>query len=189
MQLLEFQCGVGEPTTGRMPALHHFIIQYNPITSKSKRKYWIFVVFVLPVIFSLVFGSAVMVDILQKPARELNMWPMSSSEGFSSHNVQIEIIGLSNQYSTSEPIEIQVKIDDSSFNCGDLYVTIYSAGKNDVITQGGFFEQCFENGSKMLPVDDEFSKIIDTPGSYEIVVEMVSKKLMNISTSGIFTVK
>ncbi len=149
----------------------------------------VFVVFVLPVIFSLIFGSAVMADILQKPDRELNMWPMSSSEGFSPYNVPIEIIGLSKQYSTSEPIEIQVKIDDSSFNCGDLYVTIYSIGKNVVITQSGFFEQCFEKGSTILPVGDEFSKVIDTPGSYELVAEMVSKKLMNISTSGVFTVK
>jgi len=149
----------------------------------------VFVVFVLPVIFSLIFGSAVMADILQKPDRELNMWPMSSSEGFSSYNTTIEIIGLSNQYSTSEPIEIQVKIDDSSFDCGDLYVTIYSTGKNDVITQGGFLEQCFEKESKILPIGDKFSQVIDTPGSYKIVVEMVSKKLMNISTSEIFTVK
>ncbi len=149
----------------------------------------VFVVFVLPAIFSLVFGSAVMSDILQKPDRELNMCPMSSSEGFSPYNSPIEIIGLSKQYSTSEPIEIQVKIDDSSFDCGDLYVTIYSTGKNDVITQSGFFEQCFEQGNSILPVGDEFSKVIDTPGSFEIVVEMVSKKLMNISTSGTFTVK
>jgi len=149
----------------------------------------VFVIFVLPLIFSLIFGSAVMADILQKPDRELNMWPMTSSEGFSSYNVPIEIIGLSKQYSTSEPIEIQVKIDDSSFNCGDLYVTIYSIGKNDVITQGGFFEQCFEKGSTILPVGDEFSKVIDNPGSYELVAEMVSKELMNISTSGVFTVK
>ncbi|MBA4718989.1 MAG: hypothetical protein HRO68_07830 [Nitrosopumilus sp.] len=149
----------------------------------------VLVVFVLPVIFSLVFGSAVMVDILQKPNRELNMWPMSSSEGFSTYTAPIEIIGLSNQYSTSEPIEIQVKIDDSSFDCGDLYVTIYSAGKNDVITQNGFLEQCFEQESTVLPVGDEFSKVIDTPGSYEIVAQMVSKKLMNISISEVFTVK
>ncbi len=153
----------------------------------------VFVVFVLPVIFSLVFGSAVMADILQKPDRELNMWPISSSEGFSSEGLSsqispIEIIGLSKQYSTSEPIEIQVKIDDSSFDCGDLYVTIYSAGRNDVITQSGFLEQCFEQGSTILPVGDEFSKIIDTPGSYEIVAQMVSKKLMNISTSEVFTI-
>ncbi len=149
----------------------------------------VFVVFVLPIIFSLVFGSAVMADILQKPDRELNMWPMSTSEEFSSYDAKIEIIGLLKQYSTSEHIEIQVKIYDESFNCGDLYVTIYSIGKNDVINQSGFFEQCFEKGSKILPVGDEFSKVIDTPGSYKIVVEMVSKKLMNISTSGVFTVK
>ncbi len=153
----------------------------------------VFVVFVLPVIFSLVFGSAVMADILQKPDRELNMWPISSSEGFSSEGLSsqispIEIIGLSKQYSTSEPIEIQVKIDDSSFDCGDLYVTIYSAGRNDVITQSGFLEQCFEQGSTILPVGDEFSKVIDTPGSYEIVAQMVSKKLVNISTSEVFTI-
>lgn len=114
---------------------------------------------------------------------------MSSSEGFSTYTAPIEIIGLSNQYSTSEPIEIQVKIDDSSFDCGDLYVTIYSAGKNDVITQNGFLEQCFEQESTVLPVGDEFSKVIDTPGSYEIVAQMVSKKLMNISISEVFTVK
>ena len=148
----------------------------------------IFIVFVLPVIFSLAFGTAVMTDILQKPDRELNMWPMSYSEGFSSNNEQIEIIGISKQYSISEPIEIQVKIDNLSFDCGDLYITIYSSAKNDVITQGGFFEQCFENGNKILPIGDEFSKVIETPGSYEVVVEMVSKELKNISTRGAFTV-
>jgi len=148
----------------------------------------VFVVFVLPVIFSLIFGSVVMADILQKPDRELNMWPMSTSEEFSSYDAKIEIIGLLKQYSTSEHIEIQVKIYDESFNCGDLYVTIYSIGKNDVINQSGFFEQCFEKGSKILPIGDEFSKVIDTPGSYKIVVEMVSEKLMNISTSGTFTI-
>jgi len=149
----------------------------------------VFVIFVLPVIFSLVFGSVVFADILQKPDRELNMWPMSFSEEISSSNVSLEIIGLSQQYSKSEPIEIQVKVDDSSFDCGDLYVTIYSAGKNDVITQGGFFEQCFENGNNILPVGDAFSQVIDIPGSYEIVAEMVSKDLMNISSSETFTVK
>jgi len=33
------------------------------------------VVFVLPVVFSIIFGSAVMADTLQKPDRTLNMWP------------------------------------------------------------------------------------------------------------------
>ena len=152
----------------------------------SKR---VFVVFVLPIIFSLAIGSVVMGGILQQPDRELNMWPMSFSEGESSHKSPIEIIGLSNQYSTSQPVEIQVKIDDSSFSCGDLYVTIYAAGKGDVITQGGFFEQCLTSGNKVIPVDEDFSELISTPGSYEIVAEMVSKQLKTISTKGAFTVK
>ena len=147
------------------------------------------VVFVLPVVFSLIFGSAVLYDILQKPDRELNMWPSSYSGGFSSHDDSITIVGLSNQYSVSEPIEIQIKVNDSSFDCADLYITIYSSGNNDVITQGGFFNQCFEAGSKVLPLGEKFSKIIDTPGSYKIVAEMISKDLLTISTNGVFTVK
>jgi len=154
----------------------------------SKR---VFIVFILPVILSIIIGSAVLFDVLQKPDRELNMWPMSNSEGVvTSHSSSpIEIIGLSKQYSTTEPVEIQVKVGDSSFSCGDLYITIYSSGKSDVITQGGFFEQCFESGNNIIPVGDEFSKVVDTPGSYDIVTEMVSKQLKNISTKGTFTVK
>jgi hypothetical protein len=150
----------------------------------SKR---LFVVFILPIIFSVIVGSIVMADTLQKPDRELNMWPMSNSEN--SHGSSVQIIGLSSQYSLSESIEIKVKISDSSFNCGDLYITIYNSEKSNVITQGAFFEQCFNSESNLLPIDDTFSKVISTPGSYDLVVDMISKDLSNISTSGIFTVK
>ena len=146
------------------------------------------IVFVLPVIFSIIFGSAVMADILQKPDRELNMWPMSFSEGSSSHDSSLKIIGLSNQYLVTEPIEVQVKVTDSSFNCGDLYVTIHYSENNDVVTQGGFFNQCLKNGD-LFPINDKFSKIITVPGSYQMNVNIVSNDLSNISTSGIFTVK
>ena len=73
----------------------------------SKR---VMVTFVLPVVFSIVFASLVFNDILQKPDRELNMLPMMSSEKSSSHDSIIEIIGLSKQYSTSQPVEIRVKL-------------------------------------------------------------------------------
>jgi len=147
----------------------------------------VIIVFVLPVIFSIIFGSAVMADTLQKPDRELNMWPMTFS-GNSSHDSDIEIIGLENQYSVSEPVQIQVKINDSSFSCGDLYITIYTSGSSDVVTQGGFFNQCVKNGN-LLPNNDNFSKIVDSPGSYKIVADVVSTDLSNISTSGTFTIK
>jgi hypothetical protein len=146
------------------------------------------IVFVLPVIFSIIFGSAVMADILQKPDRELNMWPMSFSEGSSSHDSSLKIIGLSNQYLVTEPIEVQVKVTDSSFNCGDLYITIYYSGNNDIITQGGFFNQCLKNGD-LFPINDKFSKIISVPGSYELVVDLTSDGLSNISVTGTFTIK
>ena len=146
------------------------------------------IVFILPVIFSIIFGSVVMADILQKPDRELNMWPMSFSEGSSSHDSSLKIIGLSNQYLVTEPIEVQVKVTDSSFNCGDLYITIYYSGTNDVVTQGGFFNQCLTNGD-LFPINDKFSKIITVPGSYQLNANIVSNDLSNISTSGIFTVK
>ena len=145
------------------------------------------IVFVLPVIFSIIFGSAVMADTLQKPDRELNMWPMTFS-GHSSHDSDVEIIGLENQYSVSEPVQIQVKINDSSFSCGDLYITIYTSGSSDVVTQGGFFNQCVKNGN-LLPNNDNFSKIVDSPGSYKIVADVVSTDLSNISTTGTFTIK
>ena len=147
----------------------------------------VIIVFVLPVIFSIIFGSAVMADTLQKPDRELNMWPMTFS-GHSSHDSDVEIIGLENQYSVSEPVQIQVKINDSSFSCGDLYITIYASGSSDVVTQGGFFNQCVKNGN-LFPNNDNFSKIIDSPGSYKIVADIVSTDLSNISTSGTFTIK
>ena len=164
----------------------------------SKR---VFIVFILPVILSIILGSAVLYDVLQKPDRELNMWPMSNFEGtgtshsapvediITSDSSPIEIVGLSKQYSTTEPVEIQVKVGDSSFSCGDLYITIYSSGKSNAITQGGFFEQCFESGNNIIPIGEEFSKVIDTPGSYDVVTEMVSKQLKTISTKGTFTVK
>ncbi|AFS81403.1 hypothetical protein NKOR_07710 [Candidatus Nitrosopumilus koreensis AR1] len=139
-------------------------------------------------ILSIVFGSVVMGAVLQEPDRELNMMPsMSYSRDSSSHDSDIKIIGLSKSYSSSESVEVSIEVKDSSFDCGDLYITIYS-GK-DVITQGGFFEQCFDERNELIPVGDEFSKIIDTPGSYQIVAEMISKDLKNISISEKFTVK
>ena len=159
----------------------------------SKR---VFIVFVLPAIFSIIFGSAVMADILQKPDRELDMWPMSNEIQIASHGKQsvssdsiIEIIGLAKQYSTSEPVEVEIKVTDSSFDCGDLYVTIFSVGDSDGVTQGVFLKQCFDGEDGILPIDDEFSKVIDSPGSYKIEAQMISKQLKTTSASETFTVK
>ena len=129
-----------------------------------------------------------MVDILQEPGRELNLLRVGSI-GESSHDKTIKIIGLEKQYSISEPVQIQVVVDDLSFSCGDLYVTIYTFGKENAITQSGYFKQCFDNNS-FLPLKENFSEIVDTPGRYEVVVDVLDKNQKNsITTSEEFTVK
>jgi hypothetical protein len=148
----------------------------------------VYVVFILPIVLSIAFGSAVMADVLQSPDRELNMWRVGSNT--LTHDKSIKIIGLETQYLVSTPIEIQVKIDDAFFDCGDLYVTIYSSGKNTVITQSGFFKQCFDENNALLPVGDEFSETIDTPGQYDLVVKMNDQnQKSSITASEKFTIK
>ena len=144
-----------------------------------------YVVFILPIVLSIAFGSVVMADVLQSSDRELTMWRV----GPTNNDKSIQIIGLEKQYPASTPIEIQVNVDDPFFDCGDLYVTIYS-GKNTVITQSGFFKQCFDENNVLLPIDDEFSEIIDTPGQYELVVKMNDQnQKSNITASEKFTIK
>lgn len=144
-----------------------------------------YIVFILPIVLSVAFGSVVMADVLQSPDRKVSMWNIDSTK---TNDESIRIIGLEKQYTVSTPIEIQVKIDDSIFDCGDLYVTIYS--ENTVITQSGFFKQCFNENNAFLPVDDEFSEIIDAPGQYELVVKMNDQnQKSSITASGKFTIK
>ena len=148
----------------------------------------VYVVFVLPILLSIAFGSVVMADVLKSPDRDLNMWRINS-ENTSNQDKSIIIIGLEKQYSTTSPVEIQVKISDSFYDCGDLYVTIYS-GKDTVISQNGFFKQCFVKNNSILPVDDRFSEIIDTPGQYELVVKMNDQnQKSSIIDSVKFTIK
>ena len=148
-----------------------------------------YVVYALPVILSLVFGSVVMIDVLQEPGRELNLLRFGSFEQIS-HDESLEIFGLNKQYSVLEPIQIQVKVADLSFSCGDLYVTINAIDPENSVTQSGYFHQCFDALGPLLPINEKFSETIDTPGEYELVIEMLDKTQKNsITTSEEFTVK
>ena len=150
----------------------------------------VYVVFLLPIISSIVFGSLVLNGILiEEPERKLNMWQFGS--GFASSS-DIEIIGLEKEYSTSQPVEITVQINNSIFDCGDLYITIFDkkSSSKEAVTQGGFFQQCFTTNNSILPVNDEFSEVVKVPGNYEIVIQMIDKNgENNISSSAKFTVK
>ena len=149
-----------------------------------------YLVFLLPVVLSFAFGGVVLGQILQEPDRELDMWQFQLSGGPFISSKSIQIIGLESQYSTSESIEIQIAVTDSMFDCGDLYLTIYRQTSKEVITQSGFFEQCFDKTNSLLPIGDEFSEIVDEPGNYAVKVDLSDKSQKNsLSITGKFTVK
>lgn len=145
----------------------------------------IFVVFVLPVILSVALGTAVLNGVVAQPDRELNMWPFGGGHGSSGHLVWI--IGLSEEYSTSEPVEVALQVGSLPFSCGDIYVTIYDTASNTAVTQSGFLSQCFDMQNPIHQVG--FSEIIDTPGSYALTVQIVSEGFTTIDERGLFTVK
>jgi len=139
-------------------------------------------VFVFPVVISIAFGVSVLSGVLVQPDRHLNMWQfvnikLPSQTG----DKDIMIQNLLNSYSTSMPVSITVGVNNTAFDCGDLYITIYDldTSPKQVAAQNGYFSQCFVESNSSLPIDDTFSQIIDKSGNYEIVTEMKDKNNQN----------
>jgi len=147
-------------------------------------------VFLLPVVLSILFGTLVLADVLNQPDRELNMWQFNGARS-SIYSDDIEIQDLLTKYSISQPIDIEIQVSDPDFDCGDLYITIFSleSSPKQVFSQNGFFSQCFVRDNLTLPTEDVFSEKIDTKGKYEIVVELIDKHhKKTITTSSEFIV-
>ena len=126
-----------------------------------------FFVYILPIILSISLGTLVMAEALNDPERELNMW---QSDGVTSSQEQLSIIGLEKTYSTSDQIEFKIQVRDTNFECGDLYITISDG--DQVITQSGFMKQCFTQQNQNIPLGDKYSEIIREPGKYKILIEI-----------------
>lgn len=150
-------------------------------------------VFLFPVVIGMAFGTFVLSGILTQPDRELNMWPFDSiSTPPQTGTEEIKIQGLLKQYSVSALIAIKVVVNNSDFDCGDLYITIYDAktSPKQVVAQNGFFSQCFSTNKLALPIDDTFSEKIDKVGEYEMVIEMNDKDYQKtITTTAKFRVQ
>lgn len=137
----------------------------------------VFAVFLIPAIASIFFGGFVLGEVLKQPDRELDMIPSGFSGGITISSGAMEILGLQKEYSTTTPVEISVTVSDPIFDCGDLYITIYDVSKipKEVVTQSGFFGQCYDKNNLVMPIDDKFSEIIDSPGQYELISEINDK--------------
>ncbi len=137
----------------------------------------VYAVFLIPAVVSIFFGGLVLGEVLKKPDRELDMMPFDFSDKYMGSPGAMTIIGLQKEYSNLKPIEISVSVSDPIFDCGDLYITIFDVSKvpKEVVTQSGYFGQCYEKNNLTMPTDDEFSELIDSPGQYEIVSEINDK--------------
>ena len=99
----------------------------------------VFAVYVLPVICSVALASFVMVDALESPDRELNMLQFGGPGGEFTFSSSLIFVGLTDEYLSSDTINFQIKVSDKSFDCGDVYITIYNVGVSpkEVVTQSG----------------------------------------------------
>jgi hypothetical protein len=138
-------------------------------------------VFIFPVVTSIVFGVSVLSDVLGQPDRHLNMWQFVAHLSTQTGDKDIQIQNLMNSYSTFTPVSITVAVNNTAFDCGDLYITIYNldTSPNQVAAQNGYFSQCFAENNLTLPIHDTFSQTIGKSGNYEIVTEMKDKNNQN----------
>ncbi|MGI0018158.1 MAG: hypothetical protein ACREA1_05575 [Nitrosotalea sp.] len=153
-----------------------------------------YLVFVFPVIVSLIFGGYVLSDVLGQPDRQLNMWQFKFEPhtGQQEGDKQIRLLNLVSNYTISTPMNFGVMVNNTSFDCGDLYLTIYdpSTSPKQVVVQHAYFTQCFAQTSSNLPIQDTFSPVIDKAGIYQIVAEMKDKTNQNsISVTANFRVQ
>lgn len=139
------------------------------------------IVFVFPVVISIAFGVSVLSDVLVQPDRHLNMWQFVPKQPAQTGDKDIMIQNLLSSYSTSTPVSIAVTVNNTAFDCGDLYITIYDVdtSPNQVAAQHGYFSQCFVENNSNLPIHDTFSQIIGKQGNYKIVTEMKDKDYQN----------
>ena len=137
-----------------------------------------FIVYILPIILSVSLGALVMAEALKDPERELNMWQFEEPTN-SKQQDQLSIIGLEKNYSTADQIQFEIKVNDSNFDCGNLYITIYEVsniGDDQVITQSGYLDQCYIKDKQNLPIDDKYSENISQSGNYKIIIDVYDKK-------------
>lgn len=121
-----------------------------------------YVVFVLPAIFTVVFGSAVLASALDSLDRELNMWPTASHDSTPS----VEMLGLQEEYMQGDIVELQMYMGNTSFDCGDVNVIVYNSA-GDVIFETLYPSQCILADSQLLVLDGLLTDDLE-PGSYTI---------------------
>jgi len=127
-------------------------------------------VFVIPILFSLVYGGTVLTLALDDGERLHIAIPAPKSTD------AMRFVDIKSEYAISERVTATVSVDNPAFDCGDLYVTIFdvSGSQKRAVTQGAFFEQCYGQ-SGVLPLDESFSEQLEM-GTYQIEAQLFDKE-------------
>ena len=110
------------------------------------------------------------------------MWPDIELYSIASPAPEIDFVGIAPVYSVNDPLDIQAKIRDDNFDCGDVYITVYDSNDR-AVAQNTFFEQCFSNNRSIVPTGEKFSILIDKAGKYRIVLEMLDKAHKHVKSA------
>ena len=152
-----------------------------------------YVVFVLPVVISVILGGFVLSNVLAQPDRQLNMWQINFAIPPTQEGSQdIKIVNLLSSYPVSTPLNFTVRVNNTSFDCGDLYMTIYNlqTSPKQAVAQNAYFSQCFVQTNSTLPLHEIFSPVINNTGTYQIVADMKDKSYQNdINVTATFNVQ
>lgn len=144
-----------------------------------------YVVFVLPVVFTIVFSTAVLAGALDTMDRELNMWP-SGAHKASPVSGDMIITGLHSEYAESEAIIFHVSVPEAGYDCGTLDMQMRNS-VGELIEEQSYDSQCYTNEILSLPLDG-FSTVAGPPGSYTLTVTM-SMDEDQLLASAVFTVR
>ncbi|CDI06097.1 conserved hypothetical protein [Candidatus Nitrosotenuis uzonensis] len=125
--------------------------------------------FIIPIVFSFVYGGFVL---------SLALSDAGSSDIFSSKpSSSLQFVGVDTEYSISGRITAQVSVSDPTFDCGDLYITLFtvSGSQKNAVTQGAFFDQCYGDEGT-LPIGEQFSETLGAAGTYQIEAQLFDKE-------------
>lgn len=126
--------------------------------------------FIIPIVFSFVYGGSVLSLALSDTDRSSGIFvPKSSSS--------LQLVGVNSVYSVSDRVTAQVSVDDPAYDCGDLYITLFdvSTSQKNAVTQGAFFDQCYGNQGT-LPISESFSEALNAAGTYQIEAQLFDKE-------------
>lgn len=127
-------------------------------------------IFIIPIVFSFVYGGAVLSVALGGVDRTGMVFSGAQSDS-------LEFVDVKSEYQVAERITAKVSVSDPAYDCGDLYVTLYdvSSPQKKAVTQSAFFEQCY-GISGDLPLNEAFSEQLDVAGTYQVEAQLFDEQ-------------